>query len=405
VSAAGIGSKASRRVNGRGRKIAVKPTFWRCLAFWFVFSTIVSSAAADAASEPTNNSSRDIVVSGTLAPPTLMFACDGSTKEIESMFSKPGVIADLQALKAGVVLALPDLSADRARLARQLNQADIPITAWLTLPSEEGYYLNAGNAPQAGTRFADFEKWSAAFGLRWAAIGLDIEPNLQDFTALKQGSKWQVIATLIGRSFEGERIRRAQNAYSELIGKMRAHGYRVQTYQFPFISDERRVRSTLLERIGGIVDVKGDEEVLMLYTTFHHETDSALIWVYGPDAQAIAVGSTSGSDSDSRFVPLDWIEFSRDLRVAGHFSHTVGVYNLEGCIRQGFLSRLTSMNWNQPVTIPVASVRTVEHFRMRIQTVLWLASHLFYFVTAFVVVAGWIIVRWKVRRNARERVG
>ncbi len=318
------------------------------------------------------------------------------------MFSKPGVISDLAELRAGVALAVSDLSADRARIVRQLNQAGIPVTAWLTLPAEQGYYLNSSNAPQATARFADFEKWSTAEGLRWAAIGLDIEPSIQEFASLKQGGKWHLVSTLIMRSFGRQRIRRANNMYSTLIREMQTHGYRVQTYQFPFIADERRVQSTLLERIGGIVDVKGDEEVLMLYTSFAHKTDSALIWVYGPDAQAIAVGSTSGSDSDPRFIPLNWLAFSRDLMVANHFSHTVGVYNLEGCIRQGFLSRLKTVNWNESITIPAESVQKVENFRTRIQRVLWIASHVLYFVVALLIALAWIVVRWNKRRDRSQ---
>ena len=67
--------------------------------------------------------------------------------------------------------------------------------------------------------------------------------------------------------------------------------------------------------------------------------------------------SPLGSDSDPHFTPLNWEEFSRDLRVANHFSHTIGVYNLQGCVRQGFLSRLKTVNWNESVTLPAESVR------------------------------------------------
>jgi hypothetical protein len=56
------------------------------------------------------------------------------------------------------------------------------------------------------------------------------------------------------------------------------------------------------------VDVRGDREVLMLYTSFNQSLDSALIWVYGPDAQAIAVGSTTGPTSDPHFARLNWEE-------------------------------------------------------------------------------------------------
>jgi hypothetical protein len=321
------------------------------------------------------------------------------------MFSTPDVISDLAELKAGVALSVSDFSADRARIVRQLNQAGVPVTAWLTLPAEQGYYLNSSNAPQAAARFADFEKWTAAEGLRWAAIGLDMEPSIQEFASIKQGGKRNLVSTVIVRAFSGQRIRRATDMYSALIREMQTHGYRVQTYQFPFIADERRVQSTLLERIAGIVDVKGDEEVLMLYTSFAHQTDSALIWVYGPEAQAIAVGSTSGPDSDPRFVRLNWLAFSRDLIVANHFSHTVGVYNLKGCIRQGFLSRLTTLNWNEPITIPAESVQKVEKFRTRIQRVLWIASHILYFAVALLLALAWTVVRWNERRHRSQTQG
>ena len=404
MSPTGIRHEVRQRVNSLGKKTlygplarAVQQAIRSCATGWLVLSIAAGWPASASTSEPTGNSAGDIVVSGTGRPPALWFASDGSASELESMFSTPGVISDLAELKAGVALAVSDLSADRARIVRQLNQAGIPVTAWLTLPADQGYYLNSSNAPLAAARFADFEKWSSAERLQWAAIGLDMEPSLQEFASLKQGGKWHLVSTMIMRLFDGQRVRRATSMYSALIREMQAHGYRVQTYQFPFIADERRVQSTVLERIGGIVDVKGDEEVLMLYTSFAHQTDSALIWVYGPDAQAIAIGSTSGPDSDPRFVRLNWLAFSRDVIVANHFSHTVGVYNLQGCIRQGFLSRLKTVNWDEPVTIQAESVQRVTKFRTRIQRVLWIASHILYFAVALLIALAWIVVRWNNR--------
>ena len=222
---------------------------------------------------------------------------------------------------------------------RELNRDGIPVTAGLTVPPEQGYYLNASNGRQAEVRFADFEKWTTANELRWAGIGLDIEPNIQDFATLRQGRKWHLFLTLLERYFDMRRVREAKYTYGALIQEIRSHGYQVETYQFPFIADERAVRSSVLERLTGIVDVRGDLEVLMVYTSFNQSLDSALIWVYGPDAQAIAVGSTTGPTSDPHFARLNWEEFSRDLMVANHFSHVIGVYNFEGCVRQGFLAR------------------------------------------------------------------
>jgi hypothetical protein len=82
-------------------------------------------------------------------------------------------VADLQNLKAGVSLALMDLSAERAAVVHRLNAAGIPVTAWLALPADQGYYFNAGNAPQAAARFAECENGrphTACDGRRLASI-------------------------------------------------------------------------------------------------------------------------------------------------------------------------------------------------------------------------------------------
>jgi hypothetical protein len=146
---------------------------------------------------------------------------------------------------------------------------------------------------------------------------------------------------LVRRRFDTSRVSRAREAYSTLIRQIQARGYPVDTYQFPFITDEREAHSTLLERLFGIVDVRGNREALMLYSSFNHPADSALIWKYGPDAQIITVGSTSGdATAPSKFAPLSWNEFSRDLIVAAHFSPVVGIYSLPGCVQRGYLPRL-----------------------------------------------------------------
>ncbi|MGA8233703.1 MAG: hypothetical protein WB795_19670, partial [Candidatus Acidiferrales bacterium] len=84
------------------------------------------------------NSPEDIRVPGG-QPPHLVFASDQPTGELESMLAEPGVVADLIHLKAGIALA-PNLTVDEANLVRQLNRDGIPVTAGLTVPTEQGYY-------------------------------------------------------------------------------------------------------------------------------------------------------------------------------------------------------------------------------------------------------------------------
>jgi hypothetical protein len=347
----------------------------------------------------------DIVVHNTDDPrPELIFACDRPTSELPALFT-PALIADLQQLKAGIALSTEDLSPERAQVVRKLNAAGIPMTAWIALPRDQGYYVNASNAPLTAARFEEFDKWTIANGLHWQAVGLDIEPTLSEYGTFT-GGKGRLLSLMVRRAFDSDRVRRARDAYAELIRRMQARGYYVQTYQLEFIADERRAHTTLLERLFGIVDVRGNQEVLMLYDSFNHQIGAGVLWQYGPDAQTVAVGSTATSGDpamDAKFPPLNWDEFSRDLIVARHFSKLVGVYSLEGCVRQGFIPRLKTMDWNQQVVIPGDSVRKAGGFRKFLFALLWVGSHFLYFMVGFLLVMAWLvrlIVRWRRRKRA-----
>lgn len=73
----------------------------------------------------------------------------------------------------------------------------------------------------------------------------------------------------------------------------------------------------------------------MLYTSFARQIGAGMIWSIGRNARAIPIGSTDGESSAGTGAgPLDWDEFTRDLIVASHFSKHIGIYDLEGCVRQ-----------------------------------------------------------------------
>ena len=338
------------------------------------------------------------------ARPQLIFACDRQTKDLDSLFT-PQVITDLKELGAGIALSTEDFSPERAAVVRMLNAAGIPMTAWIALPKDQGYYVNVSTEPQTAARFAEFDKWTADNGLKWEAVGLDIEPTLSDYSKLMD-HKGQLLWLAIKRAFDSGRLTRGREAYSALIRQIQSRGYKVQTYQLTFMADERKAHTTLLERIFGIVDVRGDQEVFMLYTSFNHQAGAAIIWEYAPSAQVIAVGSTASSGDpamDAKYPALNWEEFSRDLIVAHHFSPIVGVYSLEGCVKQGFISKLKTMDWTQAVMIPAASLKQAEKVRNGIHGVLWLGSHLIYFLVVFLLLFAWVIrmiVRWRRRRVA-----
>jgi hypothetical protein len=339
----------------------------------------------------------DLRVAASSEPPQLFFACCNRGMEAaKALFSDPKVIANLQGLHAGVGMAIDDLSPQRAEIVRRLNRVGIPVVAGLVLPGAEGYYMNADNATQAEARFTQFQQWTAQYGLRWSAIGLDIEPGIQEFEELRE-HRLRLAAQLMRRYFDFGRVGRAREAYIALIRRIQAQGYKVDTFQLPLIVAGRKAHSTLFERLLGIVDVRGDEEIVMIFSGFNPSIGAAMIWALGPDSQAIAIacGVLNGN-------PLSWDEFSRDLIVANHFSRVIGVYNLEGCAQLGYLSRLQSMDWGQSVTISAAAVRRAERIRAISGIAICFLELLPYIFAAVVTGLIWIVHRRLTRRKARR---
>ena len=358
-----------------------------------LFVAVCYFAAAPAlASTP----SAGIRVQGPGVAPQLFFACcDRGTAQMQSLFAEPHVIADLKDLHAGLGVAITDFSPERAEFVRRLNQAGIPVVAGLGLSKEQGSYFNADNAPAAAARFAAFDAWSRDQGLRWDGVGLDIEPNFGELAALR-GHPWRLFTTLLGRAVDGQRVLHARQSYSTLIRNIRSRGYFVQTYQLPYLPIERIAHSSLPDRLLGTIDVRGDREVLMLYTSYARSAGAAIIWKLGPDAQAISIGVTDG-DPIANPAVLDWNKFSRDLIVASHFSHVIGVYNLEGCVHQGFLARLKSMDWSRSVIIPADAIQRTSRRLRVVMLALWISSHFLYLIGLLLLALALIVWRRRTR--------
>ena len=342
-------------------------------------------------------SSGEVHVEAALERPQLFFACcNGEIAATQALFADGNVIASLKRLNAGVAIATDDLSPARAQIVQRLNGAGIPVVAWFVVPGEQGYYINSGNAPEAAAHFTAFEQWTEHYRLRWNAVGLDIEPDIRLFEDL-QHHRIRLTTQLLVRYFEFAKVREAREAYSHLIRRIQSQGYIVQTYQLPLIVSERKAHLTLLERLLGIVDVRGNEEVVMIYTSFNKALGPAIIWTLGPSAQTIAIGTTVGGDN-----ALNWDEFSRDLLVAAHFSNNVGIFNLEGSVEHNYLSRLETMNWHQSVAITSQSIARARRLRLVAAIVLWLIELAPLLFLAMVLALAWAALKFRKRQKTRR---
>ncbi len=328
--------------------------------------------------------------------PQLTFFCELEPDALQALLSD-AVLQDLQALKARLSLGILDFSPQRAEAVRRLNQAGIPVIAWLLLPRDQGYWFNAQNATQAAARYQDFQAWTAGQGLKWAGVGLDIEPDSRDLTRFTS-HPWKSLLHVVPRLFMFRRATHARLAYRRLAERIQADGYFLESYQFPLIYDERRVGSTVLQRLTGLVNIKVDREVWMIYTSFIRPNGPGVLASYIHQAQAVAVGVTGiGMEAEVFRVspPLTWSELSRDLRLAYSDCDQLYIFSLEGCVRQDYLSRLKTFVWDQPILLPVTAQAQVDAWRGTLGTTLWLLESLHFILLA--LVAGWL--GWKFYRR------
>ena len=310
--------------------------------------------------------------------PHLTFACELEPEPLTALLDQPGVIESLRALNAAVSLGLLDRSPERAAAVRRLNAAGVPVTAWLLLPKDQGYWFNAGNWAQATACWDAVVRWTEEEALRWSGVGLDFEPDYREMGALVERRFGDVAPAIARRAFDEERIRTAQAADAGLVEQIRAGGYPVETYHIPFIVDERRARSTLLRRLFGLVDAPTDREVLMLYTSFLGDVGPGILWSYGAEAGGIGVGSTGGGVAEGAiFRAMTWEELARDLRLAARLTGEVFIFSLEGCAGAGYLERLPGFDWDAAVDIPAAGAQRVGVARAGFQGALWAGSHPF----------------------------
>ena len=84
--------------------------------------------------------------------PNLTFFVEVELKPLEELFGRPEVVPLLAENGCAVSMGLLDLSPRRAAVVRELESKGIPVTGWLLLDLEDGYWLNADNADRARDR-------------------------------------------------------------------------------------------------------------------------------------------------------------------------------------------------------------------------------------------------------------
>lgn len=311
-------------------------------------------------------------------PEKLTFFCELSSDKLIKLFSNQQLYTQLIKLQATISLGILDFSDARAKIVQQLNEHNIPVIAWQLLSKEEGYWYNMDNASQAAMNYGQFLAWSNKHNLRWDGIGVDIEPDISEIHKLLS-NKLRIIPAIFKRIYKTKCFDDACKEYHSLVSRMQNDGYKVDSYEFLFMDDDRKAGSCILGRILGVTDVPTDRRVLMLYSSFFRPYGAAVLCNYACGADSVAVGITGGGVEfpGINSAPLNWHEFSRDLRLARHSCEDIHVFSLEGCVEQNFMEGLISFDWNLAVKQPQPMTFMLKIARFFSQLVLWLTAHPF----------------------------
>jgi hypothetical protein len=314
-----------------------------------------------------------------MSKPTLTFFCELESQPLADFFHNGQVIKELQKLGANLSLGILDLSTQRAEVVKKLNRAGIPVTAWILLPRELGYWTSLDTIDETEQRYQEFKAWVMEHKLKFVAVGLDIEPRLDTMSGFSRQPANQIMK-VIQRFFTNRCFRLAKLQAQQLIQTIREDGYPVETYQFPTVVDERAARSNVLARTLGIPDLDADREVLMLYSSFFPVYADSILWSYARQCQAVGVGSSGGGVEIEGVPPLKtlrWIDLKRDLLLSSQAAGHLYIFSLEGCVENKFMNRLLDLDWETQVIPPERTALGITLLRKLGQCLSWSLSHPF----------------------------
>ncbi len=322
------------------------------------------------------------------AKPIISFFNELQTPALVKLFQDSTLIPSLQKLQAEIRMGIMDLTPERAAIVRKLNQAGIPVIACLMLPMEDG--------SKAIERYIATKKWAADNQLNFKGIGIGLEFDKNDAKLIKENTgKW--IRKIPGRLYGKSVMEDAREQYANLIKMIKADGYFSESYYVPFIKDEITANRSALQLVTRLTAIKTDREIPLLYSSYFGFGDG-LIQVYGFDANVkyVVLGTTARGDTTyTKSGILEYEELIRDIDIAAKKMEEIHISNLEGCVENGYLSKLLEHQYDSTLVINQEEVTDIKEIRDNFQTASKILSYPTLILLIMAIILGlfaWLIV-------------
>ena len=285
--------------------------------------------------------------------------------DMETLFSDE-VIAVLADQGYEISLAVDNFDDPATiRVIKRLNDAGIPVWVWPLHPMEDGYWLATDNADRMPGLYDRFSRWVEENDLIITGVMFDMEPTYDDVQRLKEvvgeGGIPAAVKYLVTRR-DGDLHREAVRIYSEMVDVIRADGYQVSTFNYPYLIDDRRDGDDSIAEMFHIAFVESDIDAYMLYRSFFK--DSGLGTGSGNVASyARELSGASASLGSYMKDYLDVTHLESDIRIAACTSPVVHLYNLEALVIHGWLEDLSEIDQTAPVEVSIGGAAMIFGYR------------------------------------------
>jgi len=290
---------------------------------------------------------------------------DTGGMDIETLFSDE-VIAILADRSYEMSLAVDDFDdPTTVRVIRRLNDAGIPVWIWPLHPMEDGYWLATDNANKMPGLYERFQRWVDENDLVITGVMFDMEPTYDDVQGLKEvvreGGIPGAVSYLLTRR-DGGLHTEAVRIYTDMVETIRADGYEVSTFNYPYLIDDRKDGDDSIAEMFHVAFVDSDIDAYMTYRSFFK--DSGLGTGSG-NVASYAVELSGGSASLGSYMKdyLDETHLEADMRIAARTSPVVHLYNLEALVMHGWLEGLSEIDLAGPVEISVGEAAMIFGYR------------------------------------------